>query len=217
MLEYQTFSEENYQEICDYLAVKQPAFAEIIDKYGYPHYVTRPASFATLVRLIIEQQVSLASAKAAFDKLTAIAIAVTPEHILRLSDEDFRAATISRQKIGYLRILAEAISSNSLVLSALHTLSDDEARAHLMALKGIGNWTSDVFLMECLQRTDIFPVGDVALRSAMKACLELPKDTPPEALVAAAEALRPYRSIATMLFWHHYISTKNIDLKKLLS
>ncbi len=217
MPQHQTFSEENYQQICNNLAEQHPVFAVIIEKYSYPHYITRPATFATLVRLIIEQQVSLSSAKAAFDKLQNTATAITPPHILRLSDEDFRTATISRQKMGYLRILAEAITSNSLVLADLHALSNDAARTNLMALKGIGNWTSDVFLMECLQRADIFPIGDVALRSAMKTCLDLPNDTTPEALLLLAEKFRPYRSIATMLFWHHYISTKNIDLKKLLS
>ena len=211
------FREENYQTLCQELAENHPVFATILQQYGYPHYIVREANFETLVRLIIEQQVSLSSAKAAFDKLHAVATAITPSHILALSDEQFRAATISRQKISYLRILAEAIASKTLDLDDLKNCSDQEASKRLTALKGIGAWTSDVFLMECLQRTDVFPIGDVALRTAMKTALNLQKETTADELLAIAETFRPYRSLATMLFWHYYISTKNIDLKKLLS
>lgn len=211
------FSEKNYQTLCENLAENHPVFSMILRQHGYPDYIVREASFETLVRLIIEQQVSLSSAKAAFDKLHAVATAITPSHILALSDDEFRAATISRQKISYLRILADAIATKSLDLEALKSCSDEEASKRLTALKGIGAWTSDVFLMECLQRIDVFPIGDVALRTAMKTSLNLPKETTADELVAIAEQFRPYRSLATILFWHYYISTKNIDLKKLLS
>ncbi len=211
------FNATNFEAICDELAALEPAFAAIIAQYGYPHFFTRPKSFETLVRLILEQQVSLASAKAAFDKLLLVAKIITPEAILVLSDDDLRTATITRQKIVYIRILAEAIQSNSLVLNDLDVLDDDAARAKLTALKGIGAWTSDVFLMECLQRADVLPIGDVALRTAMKKCLSLPKDITHDALIALAERYRPYRSVATTLFWHDYVCSKNIDLEKLLS
>ena len=212
------FTKENYTKICDELAEKTPVFAKIIAKYGYPHYITREANFATLTRLIVEQQVSLSSAKATFDRLKlAVNGELTPKNVLKLSDETLKGATLSRQKITYIRILAQAMEENTLVLADLNDLSDDAARAKLTALKGIGAWTSDVYLMECLQRTDIFPIGDVALRSAMKQCFDLPKETTHEELIALAEQFRPYRSLATMLFWHHYLSVKNMDLQALIS
>jgi DNA-3-methyladenine glycosylase II len=125
-------------------------------------------------------------------------------------------AGISRQKIVYLRVLATAIETNTLDLSELPTLSEEGVRTKLTALKGIGNWTADVFLLECLQFADVFPIGDVALRNAMKKSLGLPKETTHEELLAIAESYRPLRSIATFIFWHEYVSSKGIDLKKML-
>ncbi len=212
------FTKENYKKICDELAEQTPVFARIINEFGYPHYVTREANFATLVRLIIEQQVSLSSAKATYDRLKLLVNNdISPEKTLILSDDELKQAGISRQKIVYIRVLATAIADETLVLNHLDALSDDDARTQLMKLKGIGAWTADVYLMECLQRTDVFPIGDVALRTAMKQCLELAKDTSHEDLIARAEQFRPYRSLATMLFWHHYLSTKKMDLQALIS
>jgi DNA-3-methyladenine glycosylase II len=215
-------NENNYHALCDELAAKQPVFAEIIAKHGYPLYQTRDASFITLLRLILEQQVSLSSAKACFEKLKTITVAQTGQDIctssiLQLSDEDLRSAGISRQKTVYLRALSVAIESKTLDLEQLHTETDEAVRAQLTAIKGIGNWTADVFLMECLGRTDIFPIGDVALRTAMKKALDLDKETTHETLVAIAESYRPLRSIATFIFWHAYVSDRGINLKSLLS
>jgi DNA-3-methyladenine glycosylase II len=214
------FSQKNYHALCDELAAKHPVFATIIADYGYPLYQTRAADFVTLLRLILEQQVSLSSAKACFEKLkTKINAAqnIAPSDILNLTDEDLREAGISRQKIVYLRVLATAIQTNTLDLSLLPTLSETAVRAQLTALKGIGNWTADVFLLECLQFSDVFPIGDVALRNAMKKSLGLPKETTHDELLAIAEQYRPLRSIATFIFWHEYVSTKGIDLEKMLT
>lgn len=214
------FSQKNYHALCDELAQKHSAFASIIAEYGYPLYQTRAADFVTLLRLILEQQVSLSSAKSCFEKLKTRLNStghIAPSEILSLTDEDFRTAGISRQKIVYLRVLATAITTNALDLSLLPTLTEDEARAQLTALKGIGNWTADVFLLECLQFADIFPIGDVALRNAMKKSLALPKETTADELLAIAEQYRPLRSIATFIFWHEYVSSKGIDLKKMLA
>jgi DNA-3-methyladenine glycosylase II len=214
------FSQKNYHALCDELAAKHPVFATIIADYGYPLYQTRAADFVTLLRLILEQQVSLSSAKACFEKLkTKINAAqnIAPSDILNLTDEDLREAGISRQKIVYLRVLATAIQTNTLDLSLLPTLSETAVRAQLTALKGIGNWTADVFLLECLQFSDVFPIGDVALRNAMKKSLGLPKETTHDELLAIAEQYRPLRSIATFIFWHEYVSSKGIDLEKMLA
>jgi DNA-3-methyladenine glycosylase II len=205
-----------FKEYCDLLAMQHPVFVPIIATYGYPTPPTRPANFTTLLRLILEQQVSLASAKATFDRLKRLG-AVEPASVLTLSRETLREAGVSRQKVVYLYILAEAILDQTLNLDALSTLDDEAAKAHLMRIKGIGNWTADVFLMECLGRLDIFPVGDVALRNAMKTCLNLPKETTHEELIALADAYSPLRSVATFLFWHDYLGKKKIDIHQILS
>jgi DNA-3-methyladenine glycosylase II len=199
------------------LAERFDVFKQIIDRYGMPTHISRPANFETLLRLILEQQVSLSSAKATHTRLCGVAGELSIERILSLSDEAFREATVSRQKTTYIRILAQSILDKTLDLQGIHALDDEAARAHLTALKGIGNWTADVFLMECLGRLDVFPIGDVALRTAMKTCLALPADTSHDDLIALAEAYRPLRSVATVLFWHDYIHRRNIDLKSLIT
>lgn len=173
---------------------------------------TRPANFATLIRIILEQQVSLASALAAFNKLKAKIGAITPEKLLKLSDAEMKACYFSRQKIIYARALAEALLSKKIQLGKLSAFPDEEIRTTLKQVKGIGDWTADVFLMFALQRTDIFPIGDLAMVNALKEVKQLPKHTAKEELLQMAESWRPYRTIAAMLLWHHYIKTRNIKI-----
>ena len=206
---------KEYQAYCDELAQNHAEFQQIIEAHGYPHYQTRPADFTTLLRLIIEQQVSLSSAKACFDKLAKIS-PINPNAMLLLTDEALRSVGLSRQKTVYIRALSNAILDGSLDLEALKHQNETEVRTQLTAIKGIGNWTTEVFLLECLHHLDIFPIGDVALRNAMKKSLNLPKETTHDELLAIAERYRPLRSIATFIFWHEYVSSKNIDLVKLL-
>jgi DNA-3-methyladenine glycosylase II len=206
------FSEENFQQLCSQLAKKDPHLKAILKQYSYPPMWQRPASFATLIHIILEQQVSLASALAAFNKLKQKIGTVTPQKLLQLSDEELRACYFSRQKTGYARHLANAIISGELNLKKLSSGHDDEIRAALTQIKGIGNWTVDVYLLFALQRSDVFPVGDLAMVNALKEVKQLPKHTSREDIIALAESWRPHRSIATMLLWHHYIKTRNIKL-----
>jgi DNA-3-methyladenine glycosylase II len=203
---FETFTTHNFQSYCDQLAENDGELLSIIRQHGYPPMWTRPNSFETLVHFILEQQVSLASALAALKKLQEETGGITPEKILELSDETMRACYVSRQKAGYIRNLAQAIVNGELDLPAMTHLPDEEVRAKLTAVKGIGNWTADVYLMFVLQRLDIFPVGDLAAVNALKRAKNLPWESKREALLAAAEMWRPYRSIATMLLWHHYLS-----------
>ena len=207
-----TFHEKNFRELCDALSQRDKVFTLILDKYSYPPMWTRPASFATLIHIILEQQVSLASALAAFNKLKAKIGTVTPEKLLKLSDEELRACYFSRQKTIYARHLAEAIVSKKIQLKKLSASPDEEIRTVLKQVKGIGDWTADVFLMFALQRADIFPIGDLAMVNALKEVKQLPKNTAKEELLLMAESWRPYRSIAAMLLWHHYIKTRNIKI-----
>lgn len=203
----ETFSADNFHTICDKLVKLDSDLAAIIQEHGYPPMWTRPNTFETLVHIILEQQVSLASALAALKKLQEKTIRLTPENILKLSDEELKACYVSRQKTIYLRGLALALVEKKLDLDILETLPDDEVRAQLTALKGIGNWTTDIYLMFVLQRADIFPVGDLAAVNALKRVKQLGKETPRENLIEIAAFWKPYRTVATMILWHHYLSS----------
>ena len=207
-----SFHTGNFQFHCDQLAAIDREMKHIIKTHGYPPMWTRPANFATLIHIILEQQVSLASALAAFNKLKQKIGTITPEKLLQLSDAELRACYFSRQKTVYARHLAETLIAKKIQLKKLSALPDEEIRTALKQVKGIGDWTSDVFLMFALQRTDIFPIGDLAMVNALKEVKKLPKQTAKEDLLQMAEAWRPYRTIAAMLLWHHYIKTRNIKI-----
>ncbi len=205
-----TFTRENFHSLCDGLAAKDPLLQSILTAYGYPPYWTRPNTFETLVLTILEQQVSLTSAYAAFKKLKEKIGDISPEAVLQLSDEELRGCYFSRQKIVYVRGLADAILSRKINLEKFIKEEDEVVRKELTALKGIGNWTVDIYLLHALQRSDIFPIGDLALVNALH-MLQAEK-LPKESLLAQAENWRPYRSLATMMLWHFYICKKNIKL-----
>lgn len=207
------FSSENFIDICNTLGRRDRELRGIIKEHGHPPMWTRPATFQTLILTILEQQVSLASAYAAFDRLRAHIGYVTPGKILSLSDAEMRACYFSRQKIVYARCLAEAVRSRQLKLNKLATSSNDEVRAELKKIKGIGDWTVDVYLMHALQRTDLFPLGDIALVNSLKEVKGLPKDVSKDELLKIAEPWRPYRTIASMILWHAYIKKRRIKLK----
>ena len=202
----ETFSNQNFHALCDELGTRDADLNAILKTHGYPPMWTRPNSFETLVHFVLEQQVSLASALAALHQLKEKTGNLTPVNLLKLSDEEMRACYVSRQKMGYIRGLAQAITNNELDLAALETLPDDEVRKKLIAYKGIGNWTADVYLMFVLQKTDIYPIGDIAAVNALKRAKQLAKDADKTLIWEIAEQWKPYRTIATMILWHHYLS-----------
>ena len=203
----QRFNKKNFHSICDQLASADEDLAKIIGDHRYPPMWTRPNSFETLVHIILEQQVSLASALAALNKLRERLQPITPESFLELTDEELKACYFSRQKTVYTRGLAAALVSRELDLEALAGLSDDEVRGRLIALKGIGNWTIDVYLMFVLQRSDIFPIGDLAAVNALRRVKKLSRDVSREQIQQVAAGWQPYRTVATMLLWHLYLSS----------
>lgn len=205
------FTSTNYQSICDKLASVDAGLQKIIDSYGYPPFWSRSNSFESLVHIILEQQVSLASALSALNKLRERVEVITPARILLLTDEEMRACYVSRQKNGYIKYLAEALLSGQLNLENFYHLPDDEVRAKLTALKGIGNWTADVYLMFALQRADIFPIGDLAAVNALKRVKQLPSEITREEMLEITAQWAPYRTVAAMLLWHFYLSSpKNL-------
>ena len=206
------FTSDNFEQLCNQLAERDVIFKNILQQHSYPPMWTRPASFATLIHIVLEQQVSLASAKAAFNKLKEKLGTITPANLLQLTDEELKACYFSRQKTVYARHLAEAIISKKIQLQKLAASHDEDVRSTLKQVKGIGDWTADVYLMFALQRTDIFPIGDLAMVNALKEVKQLPAGTSKTDMLLLAEPWRPYRSIAAMMLWHHYLKTRKIKL-----
>lgn len=202
------FSEDNFHSLCDKISRKDAALKKVIKTYGYPPMWVRENTFPTLILTILEQQVSLASAFAAFKKLQEKIIDITPQNLLQLSDEELRQCYFSRQKIIYARGLATALINEQISLQQFEFEEDETIRTKLKRLKGIGDWTVDIYLIHALRRTDIFPLGDLALVNAMKEVKELPSTASKEDLLQIAQQWKPYRSIATMIFWHHYLSKR---------
>ena len=207
------FNDDNFFQFCDVLAKKDKDLRQIIKQHGYPPMWTRPASFQTLILFILEQQVSLASAYAAFKKLKARIGYVTPSKILSLTDEELRSCYFSRQKIVYARELAKAVQSKQLSLKKFSNAHEDEIRIELKKVKGIGDWTVDVYLMHALQRSDLFPLGDIALVNSLKEIKQLHPHTTKENMLKIAEPWRPYRTVASMILWHAYIQKRGIKLQ----
>ena len=190
------------------LAASDRDLARVVDQFGPPVPHRRKQGFATLMLLILEQQVSLASARATFNRLEVLLEGrLEPDRLLALDDAALRGAGLSRQKARYGRALAVAVTNGGLRLDRLARLDDDEVRARLTAITGIGAWTADVYLMTALRRPDIWPVGDLALAVAAEKVKRLPARPDPLALVALGEAWRPWRAVAARILWHYYLNT----------
>jgi DNA-3-methyladenine glycosylase II len=195
------------QAVAD-LTGRDPRLARILADYGLPPMWEREPGFPTLLRTILEQQVSLASAGAAYNKLLAIAAPLTPEGFLELDDAQFKAAGFSRQKTRYGRELAAAIVDGQMDLDRLQTLEDDDVRAELTRVKGIGRWTADIYLLLAMRRPDIWPIGDLALATAVQQAMGLAATPAPAQMEAIGAAWRPWRSAAARLLWHYYLSAR---------
>ncbi|GGE99194.1 DNA-3-methyladenine glycosylase family protein [Flavobacterium limi] len=182
------------QEAIDFLSSKNPIFREIVEKYGLPSIPKRPQDFETLVLLILEQQVSIDSAKATFLKIKNYTIC-NPENMSVLTDEEFSSLGVSRQKTKYIKILAEAILNKELDIESLALKSAKQVREELIRLKGIGNWTIDIYLMFCLQEPDLIPLGDIAVVNTIKELLNIHDKKEME---IHAEQWSPYRSYADL-------------------
>ncbi len=194
------------QEAFDYISGKDSIFKTIIEQYGLPAIPFRPQGFETLVLLILEQQVSIDSAKATFLKIKASHNDMTPEILFAVSDGDYRAFGVSHQKTSYIKALAIAILEKELDLESLPTKTAEQVRNELIKIKGIGNWTIDIYLMFCLQAPDLLPLGDIAVVNTIKELIGIhDKDT----MGRYAQKWSPYRSYATYLLWHYYLKKRN--------
>jgi DNA-3-methyladenine glycosylase II len=206
----QTFALTDFYALCDSVGKRNHYLQSILDEYSYPPFWTRPNTFETLVLTILEQQVSLASAYAAYKKLKEKIDKITPQKVLQLTGEELRSCYFSRQKIVYVRELADAILTRRISLKRFEKEEDGVVRKELKEVKGIGDWTVDIYLLHALQRTDIFPIGDLALVNALR--MITGKQLSKEEIILMAISWKPYRSVATMILWHYYIKRKNIKL-----
>jgi DNA-3-methyladenine glycosylase II len=200
--------EKGLQRAVRWLARRDADLAAIAVRFGSPPLWARSPGFATLVHLILEQQVSLASAKAAFVKLQTALGEVEPHLLLTLTDDELKTIGFSRQKTRYARLLAEAVRDGQLDFAQLAELEDDGVRAVLTQLKGIGIWTADCYLLMALRRPDVWPHGDLALAVAWQRLKQLPERPSYAELGVLAERWRPWRAVAARLLWHNYLSER---------
>lgn len=194
------------EDAIQHLTQNDIVFKNIINQYGLPTIPKRSEGFETLVLLILEQQVSIDSAKATFLKLKEKEPDFNPEKLLSLSDESFRLLGVSRQKTSYIKALSTAILNNDIELCTLKSKTVQEVREELIKIKGIGNWTIDIYLMFCLQEPDLLPLGDIAVVNTMKELFNIHEK---EAMEVYAQNWIPYRSMATFLLWHYYLNKRN--------
>lgn len=207
------FDADNFRRLCDGLAKKDADLKRILHTHGHPSMWVRPNSFQTLILTILEQQVSLAAAYAAFNRLKNKIGRVTPDKLAALTDTELRDCYFTRQKIVYARELTEAVRSKRIRLRALHHQPDESVREQLIQLKGIGHWTIDVYLMHALRRTDLFPLGDIALVNSLKHNKQLPDHISKEEMLQIADDWRPNRTIAAMILWHDYMNRRKMKVK----
>lgn len=180
--------------------------AAVIQQFGQPPQWQREPGFATLIQIILEQQVSLTSARATFQRLLALVPNLTPKNFVNLNDLQLKAIGFSRQKIRYTQELTLAILSEQLNLDSLENLDDLTIRKQLKQIKGIGDWTVDMYLMMALQRPDVFPSKDLAVAIAVKEIKSFSQKPTTIELEIIAQPWQPYRSIATQILWHYYLN-----------
>ena len=184
--------------------------ARIFATHGDPPLWHRAAGFTTLVHIILEQQVSLKSAKSMLLRLQTRIEPFAPARFLELGDSYLRSLGVTRQKSAYLLHLSECIVSGELSFTKLGRMSDDDARLVLTRIKGIGSWSADVYLLMAMRRADIWPAGDLALAVAMKDLKGLPRRPRPEELERLAENWRPHRAVAARMLWQYYLGKKAV-------
>jgi DNA-3-methyladenine glycosylase II len=194
------------QQAINYLSEKDTIFKTIIDQYGIPVIPSRPQGFETLALLILEQQVSIDSAKATYLKLKNKVQDFKPQNLLSFPDEEYRECGVSRQKTKYIKCLSEAILGKQVILESLPNKTAQEVREELIKIKGIGNWTIDVYLMFSLQEKDIISLGDVAVVNTIKELFQIQDK---QEMEIYTQKWAPYRSMATFLLWHHYLQKRN--------
>lgn len=190
----------------NFLSQKDAILKTILDTYGIPVIQKRDQGFAAMTHIILEQQVSIASAKAAFVKLEQRLGLVSAQNVIETADAIFRECGVSRQKTAYIKDMAHRELSGTLDFASFQNKSSMEITSELMAIKGVGNWTIEVYLMFCLQHPDIIPLGDIAIRNTIKELYDIHEL---DKMAELALNWQPYRSLASFILWHHYLAKRN--------
>ncbi len=186
----------------------EPVFRAILGGAGAPQFRRRRNGFATLLHIILEQQVSIDAAAAMHRRLAGLCRPLAPAPFLALDDPTLRSCGFSRQKMGYGRGLAAAVAEGSLDFAALAAASDADAHAALVSLKGIGRWSAEIYLIFALGRPDVWPAADLGLQVAVGECLSLDGRPGEAALREIGDSWRPWRSVAACLFWQSYLHAR---------
>ena len=201
-----TLDKKNIHKAAHYLATIDKDLARLLNNEGVPPLWGRKQGFATLIRIILEQQVSLASGKAMFKKLQKYIIPFTPQRFHQLGIEYLKSLGVTRQKSAYLLNVANSIIDGSLNFQALKKADDATAKEKLMKIKGIGSWTADIYLLMALKRPDVFPSGDIAIVNTIKIIKKLKSHPSEKKVMKIAEKWKPYRLVAARMLWQHYLS-----------
>jgi DNA-3-methyladenine glycosylase II len=197
---------KTYKSALSHLADIDKDLAEVLNTFGSPPMWSRDPGFPTLIYIVLEQQVSLASAKAAFEQLKKSVPELSPSNFLKLDDVILMQIGFSRQKTRYCRNIAIAIEEGALHLDEFIYMSDDRIRSELHKITGIGPWTADIYLLMALKRPDIWPTGDLALISAIQRVKNLPERPTTEIFETLGNPWKPWRAVAARILWHHYLS-----------
>ena len=199
---------KNFDAAIAELSARDADLGRVVDDFGAPTMRARSPGFATLVLLILEQQVSLASAEATYRRLSELAGEVSAGRILDFDDEALRSVGLSRQKTRYVRVLAQTVVDGDLDVEALAGHDDEMVRAALIRITGIGVWTANIYLLSALARPDVWPANDLALAVAAHEIKGLGARPDAKTLDEMGEAWRPYRAVAARILWHYYLNTK---------
>lgn len=205
---YKYLDNDSLLEAVNILSNRDKEINQIVEEIGPPPIWERPQGFDTLVRIILEQQVSLKSAAAVYNKLTATINPLSPQGFLQFSDTELKNFGFSRQKTSYCRNVANAILEGTLNLTELWNLDDDSVRDELIKIKGVGLWTANIYLLMVLKRPDIWPVGDIALGKSIQKIKNLNNKPTNNEMENISENWKPWRAVAARILWHNYLNNK---------
>lgn len=194
------------QKTITFLSEKDEKLKFILENFGNPIIQKREEGFAAMCHIILEQQVSIASAFACYKKIENYFGKITPLIIANCNDDELKNCGVSRQKISYLKDLASKVISKEIVFESFATKSEQEIRNELITIKGVGNWSIDVYLMFCLQFQDIIPLGDIAIKNTM---IELYKCKTLDEMQTISSNWKPFRTFASFTIWHYYLKKRN--------
>jgi DNA-3-methyladenine glycosylase II len=203
-----SLNQESLARAARHLARRDPLLASIFNRFGPPPLWSRRGGFPTLINIILEQQVSLAAAATMFTRLKKNIVPFHARRMIELGEGHLKSLGLTRQKTAYCLDLAQSLTEKRLRLSALSRMSDADAKAALMQIKGLGSWSADVYLLMVLLRPDIFPATDLALITAVTELKQLPTRPAPNQLLEMAEGWRPYRSVAARMLWQYYLAKR---------